>query len=359
MQLTMMASKRFGEFTLEADFSVNGERTGVFGVSGSGKSTLVGMLAGLVEPDCGKIVLNGDCLFSSSARINLPPEQRRIAMVFQQHALFPHLDVKGNLFYGFNRCRQEHRVIDFDALVGVLELDDLLRRSVKNLSGGEKQRVALGRAILANPRLLLMDEPLSALDDTLRFQIIPYLRSVSEQFGIPYLFISHSLVEMRLMTDTVLVVEKGRITDQTGSEQLARNRMGRSSVGYINLLELHGMTERDGMCAYRWDGGELLLSATNRDTESGLFELSSKDLILFKQHPEAISARNLLRCTVAALFESGTKMGVELHCGDGKLISEIVPVAARELGISPGCTVYAACKASAFRRLSARNPSKK
>ena len=120
----------------------------------------------------------------------------------------------------------------------VLKLEGLLERGVTNLSGGEKQRVAIGRAILANPRLLLMDEPLSALDDTLRFQIIPYLKSVSEQFGIPYLFISHSLLEMRLMTDTMLVFEKGRMVEQTSSEQLARNRMGQSPVGYINLLKL-------------------------------------------------------------------------------------------------------------------------
>ena len=146
-------------------------------------------------------------VFSAAAkRINLRSEQRRIAMVFQQHCLFPHLNVRNNLLYGFKRCPAEYRTIDFDTLVGVLKLEELLDRGVTNLSGGEKQRVALGRAILANPRLLLMDEPLSALDDTLRFQIIPYLKSVSEQFGIPYLFISHSLLEMRLMTDTVLVV---------------------------------------------------------------------------------------------------------------------------------------------------------
>jgi molybdate transport system ATP-binding protein len=272
-------------------------------------------------------------------------------MVFQQHCLFPHLNVRKNLLYGYTRCPAEFRRISVEDLVAVLKLEGLLDRGVTNLSGGEKQRVALGRAILANPRLLLMDEPLSALDDTLRFQIIPYLKSVSEQFGIPYLFISHSLVEMRLMTDTVLAFEKGTMIGQTSSEQLARNRMGQSSVGYINLLELEGMTERAGMCAYRWKGGELLLSAGNRDTISGLFELSSKDIILFKKHPEAISARNLLQCTVIGLFESGAKLGVELECGGGTLVAEIVQEAARELGIEKGGIVYAAMKASAFRRL--------
>jgi len=351
MKLRMAVTKSFGSFTLSTDFTAKGERIGIFGKSGGGKSTLVNLLAGLLKPDSGEIFLDDTCLFSSFKGINLPPEQRRIAIVFQQHCLFPHLNVRNNLLYGFRRCPPQQRSIDFDALVALLGLEKFLVRGVTNLSGGEKQRVALGRAILANPRLLLMDEPLSALDDTLKYQIIPYLKSVSEHFGIPYLFISHSMVEMRLLTDTVLVVEKGHIAEQTSSEQLARTRMGQSAVGYINLLELDNMTEQDGLCLYRWTGGELILSAGNHDTIKGLFELSSKDIILFKKHPEAISARNLLECRVMSMFESGSKIGVELKCGQGKLLAEIVPEASREFGLEPGSTVFAAIKASAFRRL--------
>ena len=358
MKLGMAVSKSFGDFTLSMDFTAQGERIGIFGKSGGGKSTLVNLLAGLMKPDSGEIVLDDTCLFSSSRGINLPPEQRRIAIVFQQHCLFPHLNVRNNLLYGFRRCPPQQRTIDFDDLVSLLKLGKLLSRGVTNLSGGEKQRVALGRAILANPRLLLMDEPLSALDDTLKFQIIPYLKSVSESFGIPYLFISHSMVEMRLVTDTVLVVGKGRIAEQTSSEQLARTRMGQSPVGFINLLELDGMTERNGLCVYRWPGGELFLSAINCDTISGLFELSSKDIMLFKKHPEAISTRNLLECRVTSLFESGAKVGVELECGQGKLLAEIVQDAVRELGIRQGSVVHAAFKASAFRKLATREARK-
>ena len=353
MNLSMQIAKSFDAFSIEVDFTVNADRIGICGASGSGKSTLVSVLAGLQKPDCGDIILNGDCLFSSAKGINLPAAKRRIAMIFQQHELFPHLNVSNNLLYGYKRTAPELRQTDFDRLIEVLQLGQLLQRSIHNLSGGEKQRVAIGRAVLSNPRLLLMDEPLSALDDTLRFQIIPYLRSVSEQFGIPYLFISHSLMEMRLMADQVLSMSCGRITTIGTPEELARKRLGASQVGYINLLELHGMQERDGMCAYRWQGGELLLSAGNREVSAGLFELSSKDIILFKKHPEAISARNLLQCTVIGLFTSGAKVGVELQCGSGKLVAEIVPDAARELAIEVGCTVFAACKASAFRRLAA------
>ncbi len=351
MQLSMSVCKKFDTFTLTSDFKVSGDRVGIFGVSGSGKSTLVNLIAGLLAPESGEIVLNGECLFSSTRKINLRPEQRRIAMVFQHHCLFPHMNVKKNLLYGFKRCPAEYRTVNFDTLVAVLKLEGLLNRGVTHLSGGEKQRVALGRAILANPRLLLMDEPLSALDDSLRFQIIPYLKIVSKQFGIPYLFISHSIVEMRLMSDTVLFFENGTMIEQSSSEQLARNRMGDSHVGYINLLELSGMTKRDGMCAYRWKDNELLLSSGLHDSISGLFELSSKDIVLFKKHPDAISARNLLECKVVDVFSSGSKLGVELQLGKGTLVSEIVPAAARELQIEQGSVIYAAIKASAFRSL--------
>lgn len=350
MHLSMKVKKSFAAFTLATDFTVSGDRIGIFGVNGSGKSTIVSMLAGLLAPDNGEIILDGECLFSSEKRINLPPEQRRIAMVFQQHCLFPHLNVRNNLLFGFKRCPAKYRAIHIDTLVDILKLEGLLDRCVANLSGGEKQRVALGRAILANPRLLLMDEPLSALDDSLRFQIIPYLRSVSEQFGIPYLFISHSLVEMRLMTETTLVFENGAMVEPTTSEQLARNRMGGSPVGYINLLRLGGPAKVAGLFAYPWGAARLLLSV-NSEREESMVELSSKDIMLFKKHPEAISARNLLQCSVRALFSSGRKIGVELDCAGNILIAEVVQDAVNELDITTGSIIFAAVKASAFRML--------
>ena len=350
MDLTLNVQKEFPGFKLAANVSLTGERVGVFGPSGSGKSTLVSMLAGFLKPDSGEILLNGDTLFSTSRKINVRPELRRITMVFQQHSLFPHLSVRKNLLYGYSRCQAAYRSIHLDTLVAVLQLDDLLERDITTLSGGQQQRVSLGRAIMANPRLLLMDEPLSALDDTLRFQIIPYLKSVSEQFGIPYLFISHSLVEMRLMTDTVLAFAKGALVEQTTSEQLARNRMDTSPVGYINLLKLGAPSPADGLCSYPWGAAHLLISACSERTCS-MAELSSKDIILFKQHPEAISARNLLQCRVRSLFNSGRKIGIELECAGNTLIAEVVQDAVNELGIVPGNTIYAAIKASAFRLL--------
>jgi molybdate transport system ATP-binding protein len=350
MHLNVTVTKRQGDFQLDTNFTVTGDRIGIFGKSGSGKSTLVSLLAGLQQPDAGEIELDGEWLFSSTRKINLPPERRRIAIVFQHSCLFPHLSVKANLLFGYRRCSDEHRRIDPDTLIEALEIRDLLTRGVNYLSGGEKQRIALGRAVLANPRLLLMDEPLSALDDTLRFQIIPYLKNVSDRFGIPYMFISHSMVEMRLMAEQVLVADGGAINEVTTAEQLARNRMGKSTVGYINLLRLTSPRQLHGLYSYRWGDGELLISNGGNEPEA-LFELSSKDIILFKRHPEAISARNLLKSTVLNTFTSGNKVGIELLTGGERLIAEVVGDAVEELGITAGCELYAAVKASAFRRL--------
>jgi len=350
MRIRIKAKKKMGTFSMALNADISGDRIGIFGDSGSGKSTIVNLVSGLLQPDNGEIFLDEKCLFSSQQGINLSPEQRRIAIVFQQAMLFPHLSVKSNLLYGYKRCRAEHRNIKPEALIDLLQLKPLLERGVNRLSGGEKQRVALGRAVLANPRLLLMDEPLSALDDTLRFQIIPYLRSVSEEFNIPYLFISHSITEMQLMTDQILVMNNGEVLEETTPEQLARNRMAHSQNGYLNFLRLADPVDQNGLFSYRWGKNHLLLSTGNISGES-LFELSSREIILFKKHPEAISARNLLECTVAELFSSDGRIGVVLSAQGKKMVAEIVRAAADELTITTGSTLFAAIKASSFRRL--------
>ncbi len=350
MNLRIDAEKKQGSFLLQVNAEVSGERIGIFGQSGSGKSTLMHLISGLLQPDRGEIYLNNECLFSSAKGVNRSPERRRIAIVFQQAMLFPHLSVKANLLYGYRRCRTENRRIRPDTLINLLKLQPLLQRGVENLSGGEKQRVALGRAILANPRLLLMDEPLSALDDALRFQIIPYLRSVSEEFRIPYLFISHSMTEMQLMTDHILEIENGRCIDETTPDQLARKRMAQSPKGYLNLLSLAAPVKQHGLFAYQW-GKNTLLVSDGKEAGEALFELSSREIILFKKHPEAISARNLFECTVAEMFESEGRVGIVLSVEGEKLVAEIVRSAAEELMISVGSTLFAAIKASSFRKL--------
>jgi molybdate transport system ATP-binding protein len=352
MRLEVDVEKRFTDFSCHLAFSLSDPRYGIYGPSGSGKSTLMNLLAGLMRPDHGKIILNGVTLFDSAAGINLPPEKRRIGVVFQHAHLFPHLTVGKNLFYGMKRIPAAERCIDPERLIGSLHLQHLLERRVTGLSGGERQRVALGRTMLACPHLILLDEPLTGLDGALKYQIIPYLRQVFEQFSLPTLFISHSLQEMRLMAERVLVIGNGRIEREIETETLARSSRIAGEQEYANLLELDQPEDRDDLLHYRWGELTLTLVKTCQVPTTGLFSLNARDIVLFKKHPEASSARNILSCTVHSLKRSDWLVAVELRCGDKTLIAEIVPQSVDELAIRPGSMVIAVFKASAVRKLS-------
>ncbi len=256
MNLSIRATKRLGPFLLDADFAVSGTRIGVFGPSGSGKSTVMRLLAGLLRPDSGEIVLDGTTLFSDRGGIDIPPERRRVAMVTQNPALFPHLTVRGNLLFGWRRAPAAERQADPPSVADALGLTALLDRPVRNLSGGETQRVALGRAVLASPRLLVMDEPLTGQDDARRFQVIPYLRRTCERFGIPFLFISPSILEMRLLADVVARIEVGRFTSVLSPDDLAFATVDGPS-GYADLLQAHSPREVGEMTAWRFGKGEI------------------------------------------------------------------------------------------------------
>ena len=350
MLLDVKLTKSLGQFDFLVDFAIEGKRIGIFGPSGSGKSTLGNLLAGLVAADDGLISLNGRSLFDSSHRINLPPEQRRVAVVFQHAHLFPHLNVRQNLLYGFKRAAAERQKLQFEDIVTALDISNLLDCRSSKLSGGEKQRVALGRALLASPDLLILDEPLSALDSNLKGQIIPYLRKTLRRFEIPYLYISHSLHEMRLLTDQVLHLQGGQVIAITDAEALTEQRLNKDQYAYINHLQLNNPREVGSLLGYNWGNNELLL-VDQLQPQSGLFALSSKEVMLFKKHPHALSARNLLSATITELIGQGGMVSVELDCGGEKLLVQVVREAALELGMEVGMPVYAAIKASAFKRL--------
>lgn len=198
-------------FRLEIACRLTARTTGVFGPSGAGKTTLLGALAGLIRPDAGRIVLDGEVLFDRSRRIHRPPHRRRIGFVFQDDRLFPHYTVRDNLAYGQRLLRRERRRFQLDEVVEILELGGLLDRAVHNLSGGERRRVTLGRALLASPRLLLLDEPLSGLDQGRKHQILPFLRRVQTETQIPILLVSHDLAEILHLTDDMLILDRGAV----------------------------------------------------------------------------------------------------------------------------------------------------
>ena len=350
MSLYVSVEKRFGSFALNTEFSSKSCRLGLFGPSGSGKSTLFGMLAGMQQPDTGTIQLGEQLLFSSTHKTCVPAKNRRIGLVFQQGLLFPHLNVKQNLLFGYKRLPKTERLIDPDRVIEVLALAPLLNRRSPQLSGGERQRVALGRALLCNPQLLLLDEPLSALDEQLKGQIIPFLKAVQDEFAMPYLLISHSLEEMRLLTDEVLLLEKGEMVGKSHPEEMARRSLS-SLTGYINLVEVTSTSREHGFWSFPW--GDQRLALVNHTGAVGTtYQLLSKDILLCREHPQAISARNLLHCSVSKIFRYQGQVGVELDCGDGKkLVSQIVEQAAEELDLKIGSQLYALFKASAFRKV--------
>jgi len=198
-----------GGFRLDAAFELEEGVTALFGPSGSGKSTILAVIAGVLRPEMGLVHLGDRALLDTSRGIEVPPERRRIAIVFQDHLLFPHLSVEGNLRFGLKRGSA--RAIDFRRVVDVLELQGMLHRSPQTLSGGERQRVALGRALLRGPELLLMDEPLAALDVKLKDQIFRYLEQSFAEWRIPTLFVSHDLADTRRIASRIIVMDAGRV----------------------------------------------------------------------------------------------------------------------------------------------------
>ncbi|MBL8629638.1 MAG: molybdenum ABC transporter ATP-binding protein [Rhodospirillaceae bacterium] len=196
-----------GELTITASFKADTGVTALFGHSGAGKTTILNMIAGVVKPRTGKITLNGTTLFDAQ-RINVPPEHRRIGYVFQDRRLFPHLSVHSNLLYGFNLLAQNLRAQQPDDVIALLDLAPLLARKPANLSGGEQQRVAIGRALLTSPQLLLMDEPLASLDSARKGEILPYLERLRDTIRLPIIYVSHDEREVqRLAAVTIPVVD--------------------------------------------------------------------------------------------------------------------------------------------------------
>lgn len=200
-----------GGFRLEASADLAGGVTGVCGPSGSGKSTLLLLIAGLLKPHSGTLRLADDVLVDRTRRIFVPAWERHFGLVFQDGQLFPHLSVRSNLLYGHERLAPGKRLFQLDTVLQLLEIGHLLDRRPTLLSGGERQRVALGRALLFSPRLLLLDEPLSSLDERLKQQILPFLKRVKDETRIPMLYVTHARAEVDYLADRVLLMDRGRL----------------------------------------------------------------------------------------------------------------------------------------------------
>lgn len=202
--------KRDG-FCLQVCTKIDVPITGILGASGSGKSTFLSIIAGLLKPQQGYIQLNNQHLFDTKNNIWVPPHKRRIGLVFQDGQLLPHLSVHNNLLYGYRNIAPDQRHFQLQEVVKLLEIEQLLERKPNALSGGEKQRVALGRAVLYSPSLLLLDEPLSSLDERLKHQILPFFLRIKTECKIPMIYVTHSPREIEFLADTCLTMSEGKL----------------------------------------------------------------------------------------------------------------------------------------------------
>lgn len=210
--LEVNVRKKLGEFLMNVIFSTDDSGiTAVFGPSGAGKTSIINMVAGLLKPDEGRIYVDNQPIFDSRKKINVTPNKRRLGYIFQDGRLFPHLSVKSNLTYGMKLVPKKYRRLSFDKVIEILNLAALLHRRPAKLSGGEKQRVAIGRALLTSPSLLLMDEPLSSLDGQRKAEILPFVSKMQKESMIPVLYVSHSIDEILSIADRVVVIQSGEV----------------------------------------------------------------------------------------------------------------------------------------------------
>lgn len=208
--LEIQARRKQGGFTIDIDIAIESSGvTAFYGPSGAGKTTIINMIAGLSRPDAGRIVMNGRLLFDSGRGVDLPPERRRVGYVFQDARLFPHLSVRGNLTYGMRLLPKPERYVHFDQVVQLLGIDSIIERRPAKLSGGEKQRVAIGRALLCSPAILLMDEPLASLDSGRKSEVLPFISRLGRDFSTPIIYVSHIMEEIDQLADHLVLVEGG------------------------------------------------------------------------------------------------------------------------------------------------------
>lgn len=351
MTLSVRIKHSFAGFSLDVAFDAAPGVTVLFGRSGSGKTTVVNAVAGLLRPDHGRIEAAGAVLLDTEARVNLPPSRRRIGYVFQDARLFPHLTVRQNLRYG-RWFAPKGAGVEEGRVIEMLGIGALLDRRPGLLSGGEKQRVALGRAILSNPRLLLMDEPLAALDEERKAEILPYLERLRDEVNLPILYVSHAPSEVARLATTVVMLESGRLRAAGPAAAVLSDpetalRFGRREAGALIVATVTDRAE-DGLIMAETAGGPVWLSVPAGPPGQRLrLRILARDVMLALRPPEGVSALNVLSGAVVGLIEGddAPEVTVRIAMAGEILLARITRRSAKALGLSPGVPVYAVVKA--------------
>ena len=348
MSLSVAMVHDFPGFTLDVAFEAPPGVTALFGRSGSGKTTVVNGVAGLLMPDRGRISAGGAVLFDRASGVALPPHRRRLGYVFQDARLFPHLTVRQNLTYG--RWFAPKGGVSLEAVVEMLGIGALLERYPVALSGGEKQRVAIGRALLSNPRLLLMDEPLAALDEARKAEILPWLERLRDGTDIPILYVSHAMAEVARLATTLVVMDAGRIRAAGPVAEVMADPglapvLGLREAGSV-LPARVAAQEEDGLTRLETAAGPIWLPRVEAAAGSALrVRIAAQDVILSRTRPEGISALNVLPGTVVAVrMGDGPGALVRLSVGGDALLVRITRRSALAMGLREGAEVFAIVK---------------
>ena len=350
MSLEVDVEHTRGTFHLAARFTAQPGVTALFGRSGAGKSSLVDIVAGLVRPQRGRIVIDGQTLLDTERRLFVPRHRRRVGYVFQDSRLFPHLNVRQNLVYGRWFSRGAGGVAgDFGSIVELLGIGALIERRPDSLSGGEKQRVAIGRALLAHPKMLLMDEPLASLDEQRRAEILPYIERLRD-IGVPILYVSHSVAEVARLATTVVILNAGTVT-AVGPVLDILPLADANDGGSVLDAVVAGHDETFQLTRLTSPAGELQVPRLNAAAGSTVRAyIRSRDVMLSLQRPQEISALNVLSGKVAQISETGAQADVRLDCNGATLVARLTSKSVQRLALAPDRPVFAVIKSVSFER---------
>lgn len=356
MSLSVSLSHRYEGFHLDLAFEAGPGVTAIFGPSGAGKSTVAQAIAGLLRPDQGRVSMNDRVLMDDTTFV--PASKRRVGYVFQDGRLFPHMNVAKNLRFGVRFAPKAHDASHETKIVEMLGLQALLERRPHQLSGGEKQRVALARALLSQPEVLLLDEPLSALDEPRKEAILPYLERLRDQVSMPIIYISHSVAEVARLADQMIILKAGqKVADgpleEVLSDPAALPFVGVREAGSVLTARVEEHC-KDGLSRLSISGGELHLPGISASVgERVRVRILAQDVLISLDEPRGLSSRNVVPVEVSALHRGyGPGVAVQLVTGQDRLLARITARAAEEMALRPGVQCFAILKATAVPRTS-------
>ena len=350
MLLEMSVKLRRGHLDLSTQLSISDTSIGLFGKSGAGKSTVLGLIAGTIQPQSGHIVLDGKILFDSRKGIVMPREQRPVGAVLQVDRAHSAETVHDNLTAAYERTLKHRRIFKLDYLIGLLELDTVLDHSIALLSAGERQRVALARSLLKSPRLLLLDETFAAIGNGYRMQLLPVLKRLQQELGLPVLYASQSLGEILGLTDRLIVLEQGKVLYNGLLFEIAKQQ---GMLRYLGIRQIDNILpvtilshDFQSGCSLAHSFGLPLTLPLRADIAAGSqaqVSIRANDIALSRSYITGISIQNQIRGRICALIPSGESLIVQVDCG-GTLLAEITPGACRYMALQEGEDIYCLIK---------------